>query len=264
MTSIALAVRTLLKAPAFTIVAFVTLALGIGVNTSMYTLMDVLLFRAAPFPEPDRLVAIHGTTPQSQRERVLVRGDRGDAGPGRRSGRRRREGPAPVPDRDRLLGQHDVRARESRRSGCRPSTPRRTSSRRSGCSRSWAGAFTAEEGVPGRNQVALLSYELWQSRFGGDPAVIGRTLRLNAEPVTVIGVMPAIVRLPAPLRQGRSVASHDRGPPHRGRSQHPLLPGHRPPRGRGLPRGAPGPARAAGRPVGRRTIRRTARAAAST
>jgi hypothetical protein len=52
-------------------------------------------------------------------------------------------------------------------------------------------AFTAEEGVPGRNQVALLSYELWQSRFGGDPAVIGRTLRLNAEPVTVIGVMPA-------------------------------------------------------------------------
>ena len=51
--------------------------------------------------------------------------------------------------------------------------------------------FTAEEGVPGRNQVALLSYELWQSRFGGDPAVIGRTLRLNAEPVTVIGVMPA-------------------------------------------------------------------------
>ena len=68
MSSIALAVRTLRKAPAFTIVAFVTLALGIGVNTSMYTLMDVLLFRSAPFPEPDRLVAIHGTNPQSQRD----------------------------------------------------------------------------------------------------------------------------------------------------------------------------------------------------
>ena len=67
MNPIALAVRTLLKAPAFTIVAFVTLALGIGVNTSMYTLMDVLLFRAAPFPEPDRLVAIYGTTPQGSR-----------------------------------------------------------------------------------------------------------------------------------------------------------------------------------------------------
>jgi predicted permease len=51
--------------------------------------------------------------------------------------------------------------------------------------------FTKDEGVPGRNQVALLGYELWQSRFGGDPAVVGRSLRLNAEPVTVIGVMPA-------------------------------------------------------------------------
>lgn len=56
MTALLHAVRTLLKTPSFTIIALVTLALGIGVNTSMYTLMDVLLFRAAPFPEPDQLV----------------------------------------------------------------------------------------------------------------------------------------------------------------------------------------------------------------
>jgi hypothetical protein len=62
------AVRTLWRTPSFTIIALVTLALGIGVNTSMYTLMDVLLFRTAPFPEPDRLVVINGTNPQSQHD----------------------------------------------------------------------------------------------------------------------------------------------------------------------------------------------------
>ena len=51
-------------------------------------------------------------------------------------------------------------------------------------------AYTAEEQVPGRNHVVLLSHAFWQSRFNGDPGVIGRTLRLNAEPVTIIGVMP--------------------------------------------------------------------------
>ena len=51
--------------------------------------------------------------------------------------------------------------------------------------------YTEEEQVPGRNQVALLSHRLWQSRFGGDPNVVGRTIRLNAEQVTIIGVMPA-------------------------------------------------------------------------
>ena len=56
------AFRQLIKTPGFTIVALLTLALGIGVNTSMYTLVDVLLFRSAPFPEPDRLLFIQGLT----------------------------------------------------------------------------------------------------------------------------------------------------------------------------------------------------------
>ena len=62
------AFRRLAKAPGFTAVVLLTLALGIGVNTSMYTLVDVLFFRSVPFPEPDRLVSVLGTTPQNQRD----------------------------------------------------------------------------------------------------------------------------------------------------------------------------------------------------
>src|SRR5687768_17427420 len=61
------AFRSLAKSPGFTVVALLTLALGIGVNTSMYTLLDVLLFRLAPFPEPEQLVILQSTTPQSPR-----------------------------------------------------------------------------------------------------------------------------------------------------------------------------------------------------
>ena len=190
MTSIALAIRTLRKAPAFTIVAFVTLALGIGVNTSMYTLMDVLLFRAAPFPEPDRLVAIHGTTAQSQRDgfsfveieemRALV------AAPGAAGAKGPLQSLTAIAFWGNTMSEPGKPA--ERLQAIDASADLFTTFR---VQPLLGRAFTAEEGVPGRNQVALLSYELWQSRFGGDPAVIGRSLRLNAEPVTVIGVMPA-------------------------------------------------------------------------
>jgi putative ABC transport system permease protein len=186
---IALAVRTLLKAPAFTIVAFVTLALGIGVNTSMYTLMDVLLFRAAPFPEPDRLVAIYGTTPQGSRGdfafveteemRALVATAAADGSK------------APLQSLTALAFWGNTMSepgKPAERLNAIDATVDFFTTFR--VQPALGRPFTAEEGVPGRNQVALLSHELWQSRFGGDSAILGRTLRLNAEPVTVIGVMP--------------------------------------------------------------------------
>ena len=137
MTALCHAVRTLLKTPSFTLIALVTLALGIGVNTSMYTLMDVLLFRAAPFPEPDRLVVINGTSPQGQRDNfsfVEVEEMRAQvAGTGRRGPTLRWSRSPPS-----RTGATPWRSRASRRSASRPSTRRPTSSRPSGCSRSWA------------------------------------------------------------------------------------------------------------------------------
>ncbi len=68
MSDLKHAFRSLAKSPGFTLVVLLTLALGIGVNTSMYTLVDVMLFRTVPFAEPDRLLSILGTNPQTQRD----------------------------------------------------------------------------------------------------------------------------------------------------------------------------------------------------
>jgi putative ABC transport system permease protein len=190
MNSVALAVRTLLKAPAFTSVAFVTLALGIGVNTSMYTLMDVLLFRAAPFPEPDRLVTIRGTSPQSRSDNfsfVEIEEMRDLAARSAAGGTK-----APLESLTSLGWVGDALSEPGRPAEQLTAIDATADLFTTFRVQPYLGRpFTAEEGVPGPNRVALLSFELWQSRFGADPAVIGRTLRLNAEAVSVIGVMPA-------------------------------------------------------------------------
>jgi len=187
MPALVHAVRSLLRTPSFTIIALVTLALGIGVNTSMYTLMDVLMFRSAPFPEPDRLVVINGTNAQSQRDNFSV---------------------VEIEEmREQVAGEDPSRPMESlttiafwSNTLAEPGQPAERFQAVDASPDLFATfrvqpllgrPFTAEESGPGRNRVALLSYDLWQARFGGDPQVVGRTLRLNAEPVLVIGVMPA-------------------------------------------------------------------------
>jgi len=183
------AFRQLAKAPGFTIVALLTLALGIGINTSMYTLVDVLLFRSAPFPEPDRMTFVQGTTAKGQPDGFsFAETDemRAQAATVQDGGTSPFESLTAFAGWDNTLvepGQpaerlHSIDATADffTTFGVQPMLGR---------------AYTADEEVPGRNQVAVLSYALWQSRFAGDPAVVGRTIHLNAEPVTVIGVMPA-------------------------------------------------------------------------
>ncbi len=185
VTSLRIACRSLAKSPGFVAVVILTLALGIGVNTSMYTLVDVMFFRTVPFPQPEELRVVSGMSPQSPRENFsfaeleemhaqMVGPDKPFASlttyaywnntlaePGK---------PA-----ERLVSL-DASADFFTTFQVQPALGR---------------AFTADEQVPGRNQVALLSHRLWQSRFGGDPNIVGRSVRLNAEQVTIIGVMPA-------------------------------------------------------------------------
>ncbi len=175
------ALRALLKSPGFTLVALLTLALGIGVNTSMYSLVDSLLFRAAPFPQGDQIFQLLADTRQGLRysyAEVETREIRGKstafenlttirytnsalAEPGR-----------PAEQVLNVLASSDFFATF----GVQPILGR---------------AFTPEETQPGRNQVIVLSYAFWQKRFAGSPDAIGKTLRLDGESVTVIGVMPA-------------------------------------------------------------------------
>lgn len=199
MTSLRIALRTLLKTPGFTIISLVTLALGIGVNTSMYTLVDVLLFRSAPFPEPDRLVAVFGTTAQAQRQGFSFA----------EIEEMRAQAATPGGTEGSAIASHAFESLTTfsgwNNTLAEPGQPaeRLTSIDASAdffttfrVQPLLGRAYTADEEVPGRNQVALLSHALWQSRFAGDPDIVGRTLRLNAEQVTVIGVMPASFAYP--------------------------------------------------------------------
>lgn len=184
-TDLRCAFRRLAKTPGFTVVVLVTLALGIGVNTSMYTLVDVLFFRTVPFAEADRMVAVLGTNPQNQRDNFSfeeINEMRAQStGPGKAFESLTTyaywNNTLVMPDRpaERLLS-FDATADFFATFRVQPMLGR---------------PYTQEEEVPGKNRVAILSYQTWQTRFGGDPDVIGKTVRLNAEPVTIIGVMPA-------------------------------------------------------------------------
>ncbi len=184
-SSIRFSIRQLAKTPGFTFIALLTLALGIGVNASMYTLVDVLLFRSAPFPEPDRLLFIQGLSPQGQPDGFSY---------------------AEIEEMHALAASQPSSAFESITAFSQWNNdlaePGQPAERLVSLDASidffrtfrvqplLGRPYSADEEVPGRTQVALLSHKLWQSRFGGDPNIVGRTLRLNAEQITVIGVMP--------------------------------------------------------------------------
>ncbi len=180
------ALRSLLKSPGFTIVALITLALGIGVNTSMYTVVETLLFQSAPYPAADRVVRIYSTTKQSQTSNLSF--------PEVAEMRTHSALFASImpytygnntlsePDRpaERLVSV-DASEHIFSTLGVQPFIGR---------------AFTAEEQGPGKNQVAILGHTFWQRHYAGDRAVVGQTVRLNAEQVTIIGVMPADFEYP--------------------------------------------------------------------
>ncbi len=174
------ALRSLAKSPGFTAIALLTLALGIGLNTSMFSLMNALLLRPLPYPEKDRLVRLYRTTPQSQTAEHSVADfdelsratkDFADLAAFR-----------PASCNFAPVGRPAVSLNALRVSshffpilGMQPALGR------------W---FTPEEDQPG-NHVVILSHATWQAQFGGDPTVIGRNVRIDGEPTTVVGVMPA-------------------------------------------------------------------------
>ena len=175
------AIRQLTKSPGFTTVALITLALGIGLNTSMFAVMNVLLFRAMPYPQSARLVRIHRTSPQSrtwphsvanfldhqaqnqifERMAAVTWATFNLAEPG-----------APA---ERLRGMA-VTADFFPALGVQPESGR------------W---FTAADDQPGHEKVMVITHELWAGRFAADPRIIGRNLRINGESLAVVGVMPA-------------------------------------------------------------------------
>jgi putative ABC transport system permease protein len=171
-------IRSLLKTPGFSAAALVTLALGIGANTSIFTMVDAALLRPLPYTDPDRLATVWDQHPQKSRLGFSA--------------------PRLFELTQKSIGLEHVAG--FNRSGFNISgtgLPERVE----GMSVSWdffntlgtypylGRAFREDEDRPGAPLVAVLSYSLWQRQFAGDPNVIGRSFKVNGRDCTIVGIM---------------------------------------------------------------------------
>jgi putative ABC transport system permease protein len=179
------AVRTLLKSPGFTLVAVATLALGIGANTAIFSVVNAILLRPLPYPQADRLVLLTEWSEQVPEMSFSVANfkDVRDqstvfeslvAYNGQSFILTGSGASGTVVEAERVNGRQ-VTSGVFATLGKQPILGR---------------AFGAEEEKAGAPGVVLLGEGFWERRFGRDPAVLGRTLTLGGEPFTVIGVMP--------------------------------------------------------------------------
>jgi predicted permease len=177
------ALRTLTKTPGFTIVAILTLALGIGANTAIFSVVQNVLLRPLPYPQPDRLVEIVNT--------YLPQVPRGGLSPGDYADWQRQNKSfseigayAEISQGFNLTGEGDPQRilASYASSGLFPMLGARVVAGRS---------FVPEEDRAGSAPVVLLGHRLWQSRFGSDPHVVGRTIALDNQRYTVVGILPA-------------------------------------------------------------------------
>ena len=177
--------RMLLKRPGFTLVAILTLALGIGANTAIFTVINAIILRPLPFGEPERLVWMWGRFSQGNRastsppdfldyraqqhsfeEFAAMRFNSFNLTGGK--------------EPERVVAA-DVTANFFQALGVKPIQGR---------------AFLPDEEQPGQGNVAIISAGLWQRRFGDDPAVIGQTIQIDGRNHTIIGVVANQARLP--------------------------------------------------------------------
>ena len=180
------ALRALLRRPGFTAIAVITLALGIGANTAIFSVVHGVLLQPLPYPDSDRLVALRQSNAPAQPDAQVAPGNflewqkqstafsslaayrtvsynlSGDGNPERLLAGRVSFGLF------KLLGAQPLLGRD----------------------------FVADDDQPGNEKVVIISEGLWQRRFGADANVVGQTLKLDGEDFAVVGVMPAAFRLP--------------------------------------------------------------------
>lgn len=180
-------VRTLIKHPAFTFAAVVTLALGVGVNTAVFSVVNGVMLRPLPYPEPERVVYLVRALPPPYGQSPLLNAFKYDY---YRRNTTVFEAMALHEPWATEVGEGDVPA-EAR--GLRASAGFFDVN---GIPPALGRAFTADEDVPGAAPVVVISDALWRARFGADPNVLGHTIRLGGEAHTIVGVMPADFRFP--------------------------------------------------------------------
>lgn len=180
-------IRSLLKHPGFTAIAVITLALGIGANTAMFSVINGVLLRPLPYHEPDRLVTIWEESPQRGLYQL----------------------PVSFANFRDWVEQNHVFEQISAYTFTNlnltgAGEPARLLTVRSsanlfslvGAAPLLGRAFLTEEDKEGANRVVILGHALWQSRFGSDPEIVGKSLTLNNQSYTVVGVMSSNFQFP--------------------------------------------------------------------
>lgn len=195
--------RQLWKAPGFSVVAILTLGLGIGSSSAIFSVVNGVLLRPLPYPEPDALVRVHELVPQYGRFSVA---------------------PANFLDWRTQNKSFERIAAYSGTSGTLiwDDGPERVQ----GASVSWdlmellkvrpalGPGFEEKHDRPGGNDVLILSHGLWLRRFGGDPAVIGTSINFSGTPATIVGVMPEGFYFPSRTAEfWRPIAINPSDPP---------------------------------------------------
>jgi putative ABC transport system permease protein len=176
------AVRRLRKKPLFTAAAVLTLALGIGANSAIFTVVNAVLLRPLPYPAPDRLMMLWTYNPRQGYNKDV------SAYPNFDDWRRQS---ASFQGMTAYVGANFTltQAGDPAQIGGAIVTPGFFETL--GVAPALGRTFGAREGAAGGARVAILSHGLWQTRFGGDPAMVGRTVMLNSVSHEVLGVMPA-------------------------------------------------------------------------
>ena len=180
------AARGFARQPLFTLTAVFAAALGIGSTTAVFSVVDRILFRGLPYPHDDRLVSLGMLTPLDTNEFLFAEAY---------FDWRKHQTPfASVTSFTAGVADCDLTESNPLRLGCArvegnflPALGLRPVLGRN---------FTPEEDVPNGPPVALMSYGLWQSRFARDPNIVGKTERIDGQPVTIVGVLPPDFEMP--------------------------------------------------------------------
>ena len=179
--------RQLIKAPGFTVTAVLTLALAIGANTAVFSLVDAVLLKSIPYPQPERLGTMGAIYTRDGIE--IQRGDMAVAGSGWLALRKQ------VTSIDAALYSNLASAvslvAASRTMSVAPQRISAGYFRVLGVPPAIGREFAADEDVTGGPALAILSDRLWRAAFNGDPSVVGQSILLKGEPHGVVGVMPA-------------------------------------------------------------------------
>ena len=180
------AARGFARQPLFTLTAVFAAALGIGSTTAVFSVVDRILFRSLPYAQDDRLVSLGMTAPLDTNEFLFA-----DA----YFDWRKHQTPfTSITSFTAGVADCDLTETNPMRLGC--SMVEGNFLLTFGISPILGRNFTAEEDVPNGPRVALMTYGLWQSRFASDPNIPGKTVLIDGQPVTIVGVLPANFEMP--------------------------------------------------------------------